>query len=177
MTYEELYHKIQSQYVSTRMIANRAFQWVMCSCSPLSPAELVAAVCQDPDTDKVDEIDINIDIILIECQNLIVVDQELDVCRFAHFSVQQYLEEHHWKSCKPDCLAAKVCLSLLTNNSVTSEQDPRTTNREGKGGTNASAHDVLKYARLHWKTHVQRLGEKGINGSRVTALRQKLAVD
>ena len=166
-TYDELYNKINSQKESAPMIANRAFQWVMCSCRPLSPAELVAAVCQDPDTDEVDKISINIDFVLDACQNLLVVDQELKVCRFSHFSVQEYLETHHWSSCEPDCLAGKVCLSLLINNSATSKQNTRPTD---KGST---AHDLLEYARCYGATHVRRLEGKGIVDSRLNTLRER----
>jgi hypothetical protein len=60
--YDEIYARIQAQDKRVIEIADRAFQWVMCSCAPLSTAELIAAVCQDPDTDTVnpaDDMDIN----------------------------------------------------------------------------------------------------------------------
>ena len=96
--YDEIYTTIQAQEGSMPDIANRAFQWVMCSYRPLSPKELVAAVCQDPDKDDVEDIDIDINIVLSACQNLLVVDENRYVCRFAHLSVQEYFEQYHWKS-------------------------------------------------------------------------------
>lgn len=93
--YDELHLKIRSQEEITPIIAERAFQWVICSCWPLSPAELVTAVCQDPNTDELDEIDIKINVVLDACQNLLVVDQELDVCQFSHLFIQKYLETHY----------------------------------------------------------------------------------
>ena len=50
--YDEIYAKIRARKGSLPEIANRAFQWIMCSCTPLSSAELVVAVCQDPEMDS-----------------------------------------------------------------------------------------------------------------------------
>lgn len=164
--YDELYRKIQSQKESAPIIANRAFQWVMCSCWPLSPAELVAAVCQDPDTDGIDEIYVNIDALLDACQNLLVVDQELNACRFSHLSVQEYFENYHWSSLRTNDLVGKVCLSLLISNSaVQAEQEANSMKSNQK-----NTHDILEYACLHWATHVQRLEESGVIENRLNAL-------
>lgn len=163
--YRDLYHKIQSEDECNSTIANRALQWTMCSCQPLSPAELVAAVCQDPDTDEVDEIDLRISSVIDCCQNLLVVDQEPKVCRLSHFSVGQYLKNNHWSSCEPDLLAAKVCLSLLISDSATSRQDTRLRKEESKYG---SPNDFLKYARQNCATHIQRL--QGITDARLEEL-------
>ena len=164
--YDELYLRIQSQEGSTPTIANRAFQWVMCSCWPLSPAELVAAVCQDPDTDEIDEVDINIDIVLGACQNLLVVDQESNVCRFSHLSVQEYLESYQWNSCEGDCLVGKVCLSLLISN-LTAPEKAQSSNKEGR---KIGADYVLEYAQLSWIAHIQRLEQTSYVENRLTAL-------
>lgn len=166
--YDDLYIRIQSQEESTPTIANRAFQWVMCSCRPLSPAELVTAICQDPDTDEIDEIDIDIEFVLEACHNLLVVDQELNICRFSHLSVQEYFESHHWSSCETDSLVGKVCLSLLINNNSTAQK--QVAQRTKKKDSDNGAHRFLEYACLHWGTHVQRLEEKGIIENRLTAL-------
>ena len=149
------------------VIANRAFQWVMCSCWPLSPEELVAAVCQDPETDEVDEVDISINVVLGACQNLLVVDQELNTCRFSHLSVQEYFETHLWSSCEMHCLVGKVCLSLLVNDSTTLNQDAPPSKKEDR---DKHAHDFLEYACINWITHVQRVEESGISEHRLTAL-------
>ena len=161
MAYDELYDKIQAQKGSAPVIAKRAFQWVMCSCWPLTLAELVAAVCQDPDTDEIDDVDISIGTILGACQNLLVVDQ--NQCRFSHLSLQEYFENHHWSSGEPDCLVGKVCLSLLIRGSTISKL------KENKHG---STNDVLEYARLDWLTHIQRLEqvEQEIAEDRLTVL-------
>jgi hypothetical protein len=93
--YDEIYTQIQAQEGSAPEIANRAFQWVMCSYTPLTPTELVAAVCQDPEMDAIDCVDIDMGFVLAACHNLLMVDQELRVCRFSHLSVQEYFENHY----------------------------------------------------------------------------------
>ncbi|KAH0565685.1 hypothetical protein GP486_000925 [Trichoglossum hirsutum] len=168
--YDEIYVRIQAQEGSAPKIADRAFQWVMCSCTPLSPAELVAAVCQDPYTDVIDPVDIGIDIVLAACHNLLVVDQQLWVCRFSHLSVQEYFENRHWNQSQANSLVAKVCLSLL-NDPIHRELDPRHINGQDR---NDSTNPVMQYARFHWATHTQRHGEESIDSRLATLLKRFL---
>src|ERR1700734_1595385 len=89
--YDEIYANIKAQDERVVQIANRAFQWIMCSCTPLSRTELIAAVCQDPEMDTINSVDdMDLDIVLSACHNLLVVDPQLQVCRFSHLSVQEY---------------------------------------------------------------------------------------
>lgn len=109
--YKEMYDRICAKPGSVRPFADRAFQWVMCSREPLSPGQLVAVVCQDPTVlgARLPEDDVNIDIVLDACNNLLVVNQELDHyrCRFSHLSVQEYLESHLWTQNEANGLIAK----------------------------------------------------------------------
>ena len=61
----------------------------MCSYEPMKPSPLVAAARQEPENDNPQDVDIDIDFVLAACQNLLIVDDELQVCRFAHLSVQE----------------------------------------------------------------------------------------
>ncbi len=72
--YDEIYGNIRAKPGSALEVADRAFQWVMCSYNPLSTAELVAAVCQNPERDAVEDVDIDVEFILSACNNLLVVD-------------------------------------------------------------------------------------------------------
>ena len=176
--YDQVYHQIKSQKESLPIIAIRAFQWVICSCWPLSPEELVAAVCQEPESDEIDEVYINIKTVLGACQNLLVIDQELNVCCFSHLSVQEYFETHHWSAWESDCLVGKVCLSFLINSM---KQDALPTIKElwsireqvtPLTKKDVDARDVLEYACFNWATHVKRLEENEIVENRLTALLQ-----
>ncbi|KAI0386901.1 hypothetical protein F5Y04DRAFT_73551 [Hypomontagnella monticulosa] len=94
-SYDEIYQSIDRR---KRHIADRAFQWMICSWKPLSPEELVIAVLQDPKAPFKSKIDINIDMVLKTCKNLVIIEksEEGDVCRFAHLSIQEYLESYHF---------------------------------------------------------------------------------
>ena len=115
--YHEIYTRIQSEEGSASEVARKAFQWIMCSERPLSPAMLVTVACQDPTTDKIDVTDIDFDFVLESCQNLLKVEiaEEDEFCRFSHLSVQEYLEKNHLSQLSSDVLVAQVCLTFLTD--------------------------------------------------------------
>ena len=152
--YDEMYSEIHS-IDEMGSIADRAFQWVMCSCSPLSAAELVAAVRQDPNADAVIHVDdgLDIDIILSACRNLLVVDSHTNTCRFSHLSVQEYFEEHHWSQSQAHAIVGTVCLLLLRDQELC-KRDYNWRKNEHDGVS-----EIVHYARLHWPTHIQRHGE------------------
>ncbi len=167
--YDEIYSQIQDQKGSSYDIANRAFQWIMYSRDSLSPDELVAAACQDPETEDVDNIDIDIDTVLGACCNLLVVDQQLKICKFSHLSVQEYFENHHWGYAKSNALIAKVCLTLL-NHPIYQLQHIDDIDE----GFSSDASCLLTYARFHWATHVQEYGESDIDSHLVSRLKKFL---
>jgi hypothetical protein len=82
----------------------------------LSPEQLVAAVCQDPDKDKPDhKVDFDINFVFGAYQNLLVVDEAQNVCRFSHLSVREYFERNHWDADQANVLVVKVCLVMLNH--------------------------------------------------------------
>ena len=161
--YDETYNQIRLQKGSAPEIANRAFQWIMCSCAPLSPAELIGAICQDPETDNLNEVDVTIDFVLGACRNLLTVDKQLDVCKFSHLSVQEYCETRHWSQIQANTVVAKVCLSLL-NHPECQLQDTK-----NPDATLGSIAPLNQYARIYWATHVQRCEGQG-HESRLSSL-------
>ena len=179
--YDEVYETIQAQKGSKPDIANRAFQWMMCSFRPLSPEELVAAVCQDPDNDEPEDVHINIYVVLSACQNLLDVDENGHVCRFAHLSVQEYFEEHHWNSSQTNGLVAKVCLLFLNHPDYWKKSSIIQRYRSVRRGTqdkdlpkNHQPSDILQYARNYWPTHVQRHDAMPANNRLSTLLKRFL---
>lgn len=161
--YDEIYNQIRLQKGSAPEIANRAFQWIMCSCAPLSPAELIGAICQDPETENLKEVDVTIDFVLGACRNLLTVDKQLDVCKFSHLSVQEYCETRHWSQSQANTAVAKVCLSLL-NHPECQLQDTK-----NPDATLGSIAPLNQYARFYWATHVQRCEGQG-HESRLSSL-------
>ena len=143
--------QIRLQKGSKPSIAVRAFQWITCSRRPLPPALLVAAVCQDPDSDEVIEVDIDSEIVLQACHNLLVVDSQLNVCKFSHLSVQEYFESHLWTQSEANRAAGQVCLSLLNDANYQLEEMYLEEDEISMGNLSL----LNQYARLHWFKHIQ----------------------
>ena len=76
-------------------LATRALKWMLVARWPLKPEELIAATEIDPSTPPVhapSESSLDVDLVIHVCGGLIIRDHELKVMRFAHLSVQEYLE-------------------------------------------------------------------------------------
>ncbi|RYP89572.1 hypothetical protein DL770_004293 [Monosporascus sp. CRB-9-2] len=119
---QDLYHEIRTQIQSQEgdkpMIARRAFQILLSAFAPMSPPELTFAVCQDPDTDYVQDPYVDIDYILDSCQNLLLVDQHENACRLSHLSVYEYFQAHELGISSSHSLMAEVCLLLVTDTDI-----------------------------------------------------------
>lgn len=163
--YDEMYEKIRANRGSAPEIAERAFQWVMYSYHPLSPAQLVAAACQDPETEGINAVDIGIDFVLAACSNLLVVDPQLQVCQFSHLSVQEYLESSRLKAVQADSLIARVCLRLLNDASPDGYekllQDYQASEQDPEDNAESELVELLEYVTLYWHAHVRRCEEAG----------------
>jgi ankyrin repeat protein len=112
--YDEIFGQIRKKLGSQSTIAQRAFQWLMCSAKPIRPEELVVAVCQDAEKDSFIEPYVDIGFVLKACDNLLIVDLE-GICRFSNLSVQEYLEENVWTTSQANAHVAKVCLVALND--------------------------------------------------------------
>ncbi|KAI1740272.1 hypothetical protein F4680DRAFT_448032 [Xylaria scruposa] len=122
--YDKIYHEIQDREGSASKIANRAFQFLMCSWRPLNPEILTGLIAWDlkmPDWDA-NRCPISIDYILDVCRNLVVVNPESNICRFAHLSVQEYFEQHHWSREHVNILMSQICLQYFTTDEPLSDQ-------------------------------------------------------
>ncbi|RMZ74751.1 hypothetical protein DV737_g5777, partial [Chaetothyriales sp. CBS 132003] len=112
--YTEIYDKIKKRDENDRVLAERAFMWVMSACTPLSREQLLSAIRVNPDLDAIDLAStITAPSLLDLCNNLLVLDSQQDVWRFSHLSVAEYFEKNHWDLVQSHYNAAKVCLKLL----------------------------------------------------------------
>ena len=92
--YDEIYNGISER---EKQVANRAFQWAMCSSVPLPTSIFLLAVCRGLDHDTIQPIgDLDEDILLEYCHNLLVIDSSRGVWVPSHLSVVEYFEQHHW---------------------------------------------------------------------------------
>ncbi|KAI5810798.1 hypothetical protein BZA77DRAFT_161382 [Pyronema omphalodes] len=112
--YNDIYHSIQRLHSSR--LALSAFRWIQCSYEPLRTSTLLDAITVEvgrPGEFSRTE-PINANSLLKLCQNLLVLDERLDVFRFAHLSVQEYLETRPELSrATSHTEIAEGCLSLL----------------------------------------------------------------
>jgi len=104
-SYGEIYNRIRLN----------AFRWIQCSYEPLRSETLLDAVTVEIDSSgefsryctAVGATDL-----LKACQNLLILDERLNVFRFADLSVQEYLETQQL-TVDSHTEIAKICLSLV----------------------------------------------------------------
>jgi len=98
--YGEIYNRIRNQSRRASQLALNAFRWVQCSYEPLWSETLLDAVTVgiggsgefSRNCMAVGATDL-----LKACQNLLILDKRLNVFRFAHLSVEEYLETQQLK--------------------------------------------------------------------------------
>ena len=152
--YGEIYNRIREQKGSASRLALNAFRWVQCSYEPLQSETLLDAVTIEIDGSgefsrkctAVTATDL-----LKFCQNLLILDERLNVFRFAHLSVEEYLETQQLKV-DSHTETAKICLSLVCASRSSTGYDVSLTTREGQ------YHDrhLLLYSAVFWPLHLRR---------------------
>ncbi len=110
--YDELYcTKFDSHENEETAIAEGVFRWLLCSHVPLETDEFLVAVsfCSG------EAIELTKDTLLNLCFNFVVHDDSVNVFRFAHLSVREYLEsKDSYEASLNHATAAFSCLSYLT---------------------------------------------------------------
>ena len=109
-TYSKIYERILKEDPEELEAAKRSLMWLMCSQRPLSSLEWVNFTYWPELVDP----DIGVDSLLEMCHNLVTVDNQSQVVRFTHLSVQEYLENlDDFTTEKANAMAAGFCLSVL----------------------------------------------------------------
>ncbi|KAK2795666.1 hypothetical protein FQN52_003515 [Onygenales sp. PD_12] len=167
-TYTEIFDAMDE---IERVVANRAFQWVMCSRKPLSTEELLPAVCQDG-SDTVHPIDdLDEDLLLRYCHNLLIIDPNRAVWVPSHLSVIEYCEELRWSQKQANCLVTTVCLSLLNDPTYHFQHDDSKDEDAKNGLSNGHQfYSLVTYATYHWMIHARQCDDDGGNTGRVSDL-------
>lgn len=89
--YAAAFEKITESGPGAYTTAMQVFSWLLCLQEPLSPTAFMTVLTMaDPDNSK--EPPPTLSEVLDVCFNLVTLDSELNVLRFAHFSVQKFLE-------------------------------------------------------------------------------------
>ncbi|KAL8707486.1 MAG: hypothetical protein Q9225_007745, partial [Loekoesia sp. 1 TL-2023] len=131
--------KISGPGKSARNIAMQAFSWLLCTQEALSPAAFLNAIS----VMQSDQQDLELSDLLNICFNLIVLDSKLNVVRFAHTSIQEFLEAKvDFAPSRIHALAATSCLRACMQGSLS-------TYEVILGPTERFYH----YAILYWAEH------------------------
>jgi len=149
--YGEIYNRIRKQNRRASQLALNAFRWVQYSYEPLQSETLLDAVTVEVDGSGVFSkcTAVRANDLLKVCQNLLIFDERLNVFRFAHLSVEEYLETQQLEV-DSHTEIAKVCLSLVCSSRPWKDYDTTIATREGR------YHDrhLLLYSVVFWPSHV-----------------------
>ncbi|KAL8724372.1 MAG: hypothetical protein Q9166_007983 [cf. Caloplaca sp. 2 TL-2023] len=138
--YFEILDSIHKAEAYSRKVALRAFSLLLCLREPLSPASFLAALTfMDGEHGAV----LQMAQVLRICFNLIIVDSKLNVLRFAHTSVQEFLEvQTDFVPQKTEGIVAISCLNSCLYNSPVGIQ----------AGLSPTKH-YYHYGVLYWAEH------------------------
>lgn len=152
--YDIAYQRIINAGPSSRALAERALKWLLCANRTLQTSEFIAAVSV---VSAGRCVTISSADVLNVCCNMVVLDAELNIYRFAHLSVREYLESRdEYTSVKLNELATERCLDTYV-----SEAD------EFSHSTLAVAlnHTLRPYAALYWPIHLLNAGGDSVSAS------------
>ena len=164
--YEEIYKNNLLKYpgeVGQSIISN-IMKWLLCAQRQMRSSELCTAVVLN----TVPAEELTKEHVLDLCHNFVVFDDSLDVFRFAHLSVREFLEkqaEYMANACH--LLVAETCLLQFVGLSEWSAakallQDHYSVDLRGKAASTAELLGGFhSYATKFWARHCQLIGEEG----------------
>ncbi|KAF7556665.1 hypothetical protein G7Z17_g1205 [Cylindrodendrum hubeiense] len=138
--YEESLSQIFDAGNSSRQFAIHIFSWLLYMKGPLTPSALLAAIT----TASTGPVPISPGDISDLCSNLVIVDIDREVIRFAHQSIQEYLLRT-----KQDLFSPSISHTLLASTciKISSHGPP---NEEALA---SQVKDFYFYAATYWATH------------------------
>ena len=156
--YQETYIKqLGAHKEEERLIAETILRLLMCLREPLTTRNFLLALefCGEERTP------LFIETVLYLCANFVVLDTELDVFRFAHLSVREFLEKKEgFDAASNHAIAAECCLRCLLNvkprYEVRIEDGWITEDNGGRNGQRRAAFQNLchEYSCLYWLFHL-----------------------
>ncbi|KAK2770373.1 ankyrin repeat protein [Colletotrichum kahawae] len=134
--YREILERVENRdAVADRNLAKNALSWLLCARERLRSGVFLAMVCRTKDGTPPT---VSTDQLLILCNDLVLFDDTLDVFRFSHLSVREFLEGHEgYGMTSAHALAAEQCLLNLAG--IHSRIMPLTL--------------VLEYSSFFWADH------------------------
>lgn len=149
-SYDETYKlRLMSDVEEQSSIAESAFKLLLSLRTPLGHRDFLHALsfC------SADKVNLSAEELLDLCCNFLVLDTELDVFRFAHLSVREYLEtKSEYDSESSHALATQFCLRYLCtsnpNGPFSIPRDPWPDDSAVFGDTNRSGIDLTSDSRV-----------------------------
>jgi ankyrin repeat protein len=186
-TYDEIYGAM-TKY--EKIIADRAFQWVMCTCTPLNTETLLAAIWQDEKSSALKPLGgLNKDLVLKYCRHLLVIDPVSGYWTPSHLSVIEYFEDYLWSQSQANYLVTSVCLLLLQNAVLWNRQEdwdrlnfyakyyPSQDENGQKDPLDGQGFESLaSYAMNYWPIHAHRITETNKKNEISTRLEEFLGL-
>jgi len=157
-TYEEAMRRIEGQSEDDKQLAEQILQWISFAIRPLSLAELQEALAVEPDTQEVDEDNINdAELLTSVCAGLVICDQGSQVIRLVHFSTQEYFKRiRSVRFPTAQDYIGRTCLTYLSFDDFEAgpcSDDAAIVSRIQK-------HHLFSYAAENWGEHVRGGPEK-----------------
>ena len=110
--YSGAFETISEPNTSTSNVASQAFGWLICTQEALSPASLLTAISIN-NADRREKLVLP-DLLNI-CSNFIILDSKLNIMRFAHTSILEFLEsKSEFALARLHSMAAISCLTMCT---------------------------------------------------------------
>ena len=171
-TFHDAMRRAAAQPEEHASLAAQVISWIFYARRPLSVAELREALSVEPGDTRLDrsgchEVDLSLDV----CCGLISIDQEDNVIRLVHYSLQQYLESY-WENERPSSRLdiATTCLTYLMLDDFSpeaTEDADRSVILNGETSlSNRSrwqdSHRFFSYVASYWAEHVKGSLEKEI---------------
>jgi ankyrin repeat protein len=157
-SYDAIYQTISDSGPENRTLAEKVMKWLICAQRPLYSHELIAAISVDSEGRR---LSLSNDVLLDICCNMVVLDSEQNVFRFAHLSVREYLEGRgDYTLFATHSLAFERCLDVLTFELILTPTE----------STIKQNSIFQEYANLYWPVHCQTVESNHL----VEGLRQKL---
>ena len=163
--YEQLYLTLAAKPgVRGQWIIDNVFKWLLCARQDFNSADFIIAVTMNL---PIPPSAVTKEKILHLCRNFVVFDEGSDVFRFAHLSVQEFLEKRPgFLQPTNHALAAEACLmSVLLHTGCDGAQQFLTRdcnlNTEGKleSPRNTKWHSFHNYATQNWHRHFREVEE------------------
>ncbi|KAI5839132.1 hypothetical protein DFP73DRAFT_502190, partial [Morchella snyderi] len=146
-TYRRIIGNIESQGDDKVSTAKKILRWIFFANSPCKPEAIMQSLTlnpQNPSPEK-EYFEWTLPKVLSACQNLVIHDEKLKTLRFAHFSVQEYLQRQpDFESPNGHEEMATLCLTTL----MYREEEQRLYFHSG----------LLDYCDMNWAFHFKKSG-------------------